>query len=136
VIDSKQSRGTDLFAAVVAGSIASFVALCAISAAKELSSIGTLHWNDLKVAAVFLLAVFVPAATVAAVPAYFFLRRLRRLGWLECSCVGLLVGALVAAVLPAKDFASAVVFCFSSLIGALAAYASLASSASRRGVGA
>jgi hypothetical protein len=135
VIDSRKSRGTDLFAAVIAGSIASFAALCTISAAKELSSIGTLRWNDLKVAAVFL-AVFVPAATVAAVPSYFLLRRMRRLGWLECSCVGLVVGVLVAALLPAKDFASAVVLCFSSLIGAIAAYASLASSASRRGVGA
>ena len=136
MIDARQSRGTDLFAAVIVAAIASFGALCIVGAVQEPSSIATLRWSDLKVAAAFLLAVFVPAAAVAAIPGYFLLRRWHRLGWVECTCVGLFVGAIVAVVLPAKDYTSGALLCFASLIGALAAYSSLAWSASRRRAGA
>ena len=125
-----ETRALDLTLAIPISAIGASVTFALLSGLNGPSlAMGVI---ELLKAMVFMLLLFLPIALLAAIPAYFALRRLKRLGALECTTVGAAMGVIFAIGMPAKDVLAGMMLSSVGAVAGAAAFAVLAVLSRRR----
>ena len=131
MIKPQHTKAIDLLFAIpvtaLTGSL-SFFMLSYMSMPNNLS----INTEDIKIIISLVVMVFFPISILAIIPAYFGLRHFNKLGAVQSSSIGVIVGGILSITLSVKNIQSGILITMCSVLASLAGYAALSFSANRR----